>query len=97
MCRCVCIWILCLAGLAKAELEQLLSDDWLGYFVGWEERTFRYGFGADGIGMLTAGKEKLSYPARGIVVRYFVQEQVKGKWVNREPKGGKKLGNNEIE
>jgi len=75
---------------AKAELPQMTdNDEWLGYFVAWEERTYRYGFGSDGLGVLTSGKSKETHPGRGVKLKYMIQEQVKGKWITREPKGGK--------
>lgn len=80
--------LICLSALtftAAADLPQMSDKTrWLGYFVGWEERYFDYGYGADGsakMHVVTKG-EPMSHA--DFKVKINLQEEIKGKWVTRK-------------
>ncbi|MGJ8695971.1 MAG: hypothetical protein ACSHYF_06615 [Verrucomicrobiaceae bacterium] len=71
---------------AAAELPIMTdSTKWLGYFVAWEEKTYDYGLGDDGkVKMhIVKGKEQVGH--KDITINFKIQEEIKGKWVTRQP------------
>lgn len=70
---------------ASAELPVMTDDTrWLGYFVGWEEKYYDYGYGDNGV-------VKMHFLERGepkshtdFVIKFEVQEKLKEKWVTRK-------------
>ncbi len=75
-----------LIGSALAELPQITSEDqkqWLGYFVGWEEKSYDFGIGSDGENILHIKKSGDRKTHKSFDIRYVVQEQINGKWTNR--------------
>lgn len=73
-----------LASSAFAELPQMSDKtEWLGYFVGWEEKEFDFGIGADGEPIMHPKKSGKRASHKELTMRYLVQEQIKGKWVTR--------------
>ena len=70
---------------ATADLPQMSDETrWLGYFVGWEERNFDYGYGADGEAIMHYVNKKEVSSHTNVDVRFNVQEKIKGKWVTRK-------------
>ncbi|MCH1508226.1 MAG: hypothetical protein L7T84_03400 [Akkermansiaceae bacterium] len=70
---------------ATADLPQMSDETrWLGYFVGWEERNFDYGYGADGEAIMHYVNKKEFSSHTNVDVRFNVQEKIKGKWVTRK-------------
>ena len=63
-----------------------MSDktEWLGYFVGWEERSFDFGVGADGESLLHPKKSGDRGGHKEVVIRFIIEEEVGGKWVRRQ-------------
>ncbi len=60
--------------------------EWLGYFVGWDGRKFDYGVGSEDLeGLLHVKKGKARKSHKEIKVNFLVQEEIKGKWVTRQP------------
>ena len=76
---------------ANPQLPQMSDKtEWLGYFVGWEERNYVFGIGADGELNMQPKKSGKVISHRHVEGRYLVQEEIKGKWVTRSflPEGG---------
>lgn len=74
-----------LASSAFAELPQMSDKtEWLGYFVGWEDKKFDFGIGADGEVALMVKKSGKRVSHRDISIRYVIEEEIKGKWVRRQ-------------
>lgn len=69
---------------ASAELP-VMSDDtrWLGYFVGWEQKDYDWGFGDDGVVKIHHLIKGKPGSHKDFVVSFIVREQIKGKWVSR--------------
>ena len=64
-----------------AELPQMSDKtEWLGYFVGWEERSFDFGIGADGELIMHPKKSGKRGGHKDISIHYVVEEEIKGKW-----------------
>lgn len=67
-----------------AELPQMSDKkEWLGYFVGWEDRGSDFGIGADGESLLHPKKSGKRAGHKEIHVQYIIEEEIKGKWVRR--------------
>ena len=69
---------------AEPQLEQMSDKtEWLGYFVGWEEKNFDFGIGADGEVLMHPKKSGKRGAHKEFSIRYLLQEEIKGKWVTR--------------
>ena len=67
-----------------AELSQMSDEaEWRGYFVGWEGRAFDFGVGADGESCIFL-KERNKRVSEEVIVKYLIEEEIKGKWVRRK-------------
>lgn len=76
--------LLSLSPVTFAELPQMSEKtEWLGYFVGWEDKKFDFGIGADGELAMMIKKRGKRVSHRDISIRYLIEEEVKGKWVRR--------------
>lgn len=70
--------------MLRADLPQMTeSAKWLGYFVGYEERSWDFGFGADGEGLLLVkkGKDRMVHDA--FKVQPLIQQKREGRWTFR--------------
>jgi len=68
-----------------AELPQMSDKtEWLGYFVGWEDRSADFGIGADGEALLHPKKSGKRIGHKEISIRYVIEEEINGKWVRRQ-------------
>ena len=69
---------------AEPQLPQMSDKtEWLGYFVGWQERSFDIGIGADGEVLLHPKKSGKRSSHKDFSIRYILQEEINGKWVTR--------------
>ena len=67
-----------------SKLPEMTEDtEWLGYFVGWEEKGFDFGIGADGSSVIHPKKNEKRPGHKGIPVEYLLEEEIDGKWVRR--------------
>ncbi len=68
-----------------AELPQMSDKtEWLGYFVGWEQRNFDFGIGSDGELLMHPKKSNKRGGHKELSIHYVVEEEVKGRWVRRQ-------------
>jgi len=69
---------------SEPQLPQMSDKtEWLGYFVGWEEKVFDFGIGADGEVLMHPKKSGKRGAIKDFSIRYLLQEEIKGKWVTR--------------
>ena len=70
---------------AEPQLPQMTDTgvEWLGYFVGWEDKNFDFGVGADGEVLMHPKKSGKRGSHKEFTMRYLLQEEIKGKWVTR--------------
>jgi len=69
---------------AEPQLPQMSDKtEWLGYFVGWEEKDFDFGVGADGEVLMHPKKSGKRGSHKEFSIRYLLQEEIKGMWVTR--------------
>ncbi|MGC6425591.1 MAG: hypothetical protein ACON5H_01185 [Akkermansiaceae bacterium] len=70
---------------AAADLPQMSDKTrWLGYFVGWEEKDFDYGFGADGKAIMHYVNKGEPASHTDFTVKLNLQEKIKNRWVTRK-------------
>ncbi len=70
---------------AEPQLPQMSDKTaWLGYFVGWEEKDFDFGIGADGEVLMHPKDKGKRGSHKEFSIRYILQEEIKGKWVTRQ-------------
>lgn len=64
----------------------VMSDQtrWLGYFAGWEEKHYDWGFGDDGKVIMHHVLKGEPMNHKDFVVSVLVREEVNGKWVTRQ-------------
>ena len=76
--------MLVVLGSAHAELP-VMSDrtEWLGYFVGWEEKQADFGIGSDGEASICPKKNDKRYNTKEVKVHYLIEEKMDGRWVRR--------------
>jgi hypothetical protein len=70
---------------AEPQLPQMSDKtEWLGYFVGWEEKDFDFGIGADGEVLMHPKKNGKRGAHKEFAMHYILQEELNGKWVTRQ-------------
>ncbi|MEM9079688.1 MAG: hypothetical protein AAGC74_03245 [Verrucomicrobiota bacterium] len=70
-------------------MPTLSEKPWLGFWVGHEDKKYDFGIGGGGVGEVHFKKDSRDGIARIsfqylIKVQYFVEEELKGKWVRRQ-------------
>ncbi|MGJ8697395.1 MAG: hypothetical protein ACSHYF_13850 [Verrucomicrobiaceae bacterium] len=64
--------------------EMSEGKEWLAYFVGWEERNFDFGVGADAEMVMMIKDDRKRVPHKTFPIRQFLQEDFNGKAVYRK-------------
>jgi len=59
------------------------STPWLGYFVGWEKKSYDFGIGADGESVMHLKEKGKRAGLRVVKIAYVVEEKIDGEWVRR--------------